>query len=172
MLLKMWLTGLHLLLRVDQRDLRRKIRCPFYQHFTCHFFVQKCYAQLFSNYSFTLLFFWRKNIGAKVARKMLVKLTTAFPAWARITVTVNHLLVVMNSSLNFVIYCKVRIHSIIHSVPRIVALITVHANMGARNYICVLAHAHTIFFTHLKQYFKVCALFFWNFYGWGLKSTN
>ena len=32
---------------------------------------------------------------------------SAFPAWARITVTTNHLLVVMNSSLNFVIYCKV-----------------------------------------------------------------
>lgn len=33
---------------------------------------------------------------------------SAFPAWARNTVTINHLLVVMNSSLNFVIYCKVR----------------------------------------------------------------
>jgi len=33
---------------------------------------------------------------------------SAFPAWARMTVTINHLLVVMNSSLNFVIYCKVR----------------------------------------------------------------
>ena len=32
---------------------------------------------------------------------------SAFPAWARNTVTINHLLVVMNSSLNFVIYCKV-----------------------------------------------------------------
>jgi hypothetical protein len=34
---------------------------------------------------------------------------SAFPAWARNTVTINHLLVVMNSSLNFVIYCKVSI---------------------------------------------------------------
>ena len=29
-----------------------------------------------------------------------------FPQWASNTVIVNHLLIVMNSSLNFVIYCK------------------------------------------------------------------
>ena len=31
---------------------------------------------------------------------------TAFPVWANTVVIVNHLLIVMNSSLNFVIYCK------------------------------------------------------------------
>ena len=31
---------------------------------------------------------------------------TAFPVWANTIVIVNHLLIVMNSSLNFVIYCK------------------------------------------------------------------
>jgi len=51
------------------------IRCP-YQHFMCAFFVQKCFAQLFSNYSFGFAIFWRKNIGAKAACKMLMKLTT------------------------------------------------------------------------------------------------
>jgi hypothetical protein len=39
---------------------------------------------------------------------------SAFPAWARNTVTINHLLVVMNSSLNFVIYCKVFYSSVIN----------------------------------------------------------
>ena len=28
-----------------------------------------------------------------------------FPAWARNMITVNHLLVVVNSSINFIIYC-------------------------------------------------------------------
>lgn len=31
---------------------------------------------------------------------------TPFPEWASNTVIVNHLLIVINSSLNFVIYCK------------------------------------------------------------------
>jgi len=35
------------------------------------FVERKSFAQLFSNYSF-----WQKNIGAKAAHKMLMKLTT------------------------------------------------------------------------------------------------
>ena len=31
---------------------------------------------------------------------------SAFPEWANHLLQVNHLLIVMNSSLNFVIYCK------------------------------------------------------------------
>jgi len=43
--------------------------CQFHQHFTCAFFVQKCFAQLFSNYSLALYFF-----GTKIsAQKLLVK---------------------------------------------------------------------------------------------------
>jgi len=37
-------------------------------------FVQKQIEQLFSSYIW-LCIFWRKNIGAKCARKMLMKLT-------------------------------------------------------------------------------------------------
>jgi len=50
-------------------------RCQFHQHFTLTFFVQKCFAQLYSYYSLVLGFFWRKDIGEKAARKMLMKLT-------------------------------------------------------------------------------------------------
>jgi len=39
------------------------------------FFVQKSFAQLFSNYSLASLFFGWKNIGAKAVCKMLMKLT-------------------------------------------------------------------------------------------------
>ncbi len=36
---------------------------------------QKCFLQLFSNYRFGFDIFCRKNIGAKAAHKMLMKLT-------------------------------------------------------------------------------------------------
>jgi len=36
------------------------------------FYILKCFAQLFYNYS---LAFWQNSIGAKAGRKMLVKLT-------------------------------------------------------------------------------------------------
>ncbi len=46
-----------------------------YQYFTWAFIIQKCFAQLFSNYIW-LCKFWQKNVGTKAARKMLMKLTT------------------------------------------------------------------------------------------------
>ncbi len=39
-------------------------------------FVLKCFAQLFSSYKFDFVMFWRKNISAKAAHKMLMKLAT------------------------------------------------------------------------------------------------
>jgi hypothetical protein len=45
----------------------------FHQHFTQAFFIPKCFAQL-SVVTFQLYNFWRKNIGAKCACKMLMKL--------------------------------------------------------------------------------------------------
>jgi len=47
----------------------------FHQHFTRKFFVQKCFAQLFSSIVLALQHFWRKNIPAKGLCKMLMKLT-------------------------------------------------------------------------------------------------
>ena len=50
-------------------------RCQFHQHFTAPF----SYKSLLSSFSVDKLrfdFFWRKDIGAKAARKTLVKLTT------------------------------------------------------------------------------------------------
>jgi len=52
---------------------RTAARCSFYQHITSSYFVQK--------YSFSLIksgfvIFCQKNISAKAAHKMLVKLTT------------------------------------------------------------------------------------------------
>ncbi len=44
-------------------------RCQFHQHFTRSFFVQKCFAKLFSNYSFALLPFSK----IMLAQKLLVK---------------------------------------------------------------------------------------------------
>jgi len=38
-------------------------------------FVRKCFSKLFSSYSLALYLFWQNNMGAKAARKMLVKLT-------------------------------------------------------------------------------------------------
>jgi len=55
-------------------ELCDQFRCQFYQQFTRTFFVRKCFAQLLSNYSLALNF-WQKNIGAKAAQKMLMKLT-------------------------------------------------------------------------------------------------
>jgi len=42
-------------------------RCQFHQHFMSNFFIQKCFAQLFSSYGFGFVIFWSKNIGAKAA---------------------------------------------------------------------------------------------------------
>ena len=47
----------------------------FHQHFTLAFFIQKCFAQLFSSYILAFYFVWHKNIGKNVVRKMLMKLT-------------------------------------------------------------------------------------------------
>jgi len=55
-------------------------RCQFYQHFTRHFFVGMCFAQLFSNYSLALWLFCWQNIGPNAARKMLMKLTIGLHA--------------------------------------------------------------------------------------------
>jgi len=46
----------------------------FNQHFICAFFGQKQIEQL-SVVTFQLLYFWRQNIGAQCACKMLMKFT-------------------------------------------------------------------------------------------------
>ncbi len=46
-----------------------------HQHFTRGFFVRKFCAQLFWTYILGFYFFWRKNICAKAALRMLVELT-------------------------------------------------------------------------------------------------
>jgi len=47
----------------------RGYRGQFHQHFTCTFFIRKCFRQLFSRHSLAL-----KNFGAKIsAQKLLVK---------------------------------------------------------------------------------------------------
>jgi len=56
--------------------IREKRSCSqFHQHFAINFFVQKCFAKLFSSYILALNFFWRKNLCTKVVLKMLMKLT-------------------------------------------------------------------------------------------------
>jgi hypothetical protein len=55
---------------VDEID----TRCQCHQ--LSSFFVWKCFAQVFSNYSLAFVIFWWNNISAKAAHKMLVKLTT------------------------------------------------------------------------------------------------
>jgi len=59
--------------------LLRSHRCQFHHHFTCAFFIWKCFVQLFS--SFVLASgkeFWKKKtiLYEKRVRKMLIKLTT------------------------------------------------------------------------------------------------
>jgi len=49
--------------------------CQFNQHFTCEFFVQKCFMQLFSNDVFAS-YFLCKNIGTKGEHKMLDDIDT------------------------------------------------------------------------------------------------
>jgi len=50
-------------------------RCQFHQHFTCTFFADILAPKKFKPKT-QLCNFWRKNIGATWARKMLMKLTT------------------------------------------------------------------------------------------------
>jgi hypothetical protein len=47
----------------------------FHQHFVRSFFIRKFRVQLFCTYILVQHFFCRKDIGAKAALKMLVKLT-------------------------------------------------------------------------------------------------
>jgi len=51
-------------------------RSLFHQHLTSSFFVEKCYAKLFSTYTLALQFFYQKEISIKAACEMLVKLAT------------------------------------------------------------------------------------------------
>jgi len=46
----------------------------FIKNLRAHFFVQKCFAQLFSSYRW-LCNFWQKDIGEKSAHKMLMKMS-------------------------------------------------------------------------------------------------
>jgi len=48
----------------------------FHQHFIRNFFIPKCFAELFYNNSLALKFL-TKDISAKAAYKLLVKLTTS-----------------------------------------------------------------------------------------------
>jgi len=66
-----------------ERKCRRKCaifttRSQFHQHLMCAFFVQKQIKQLFMD-AFQLLYFWRKIIGTKCTRKMLMKFTPNVP---------------------------------------------------------------------------------------------
>jgi len=65
-------------LHVEERE--RKNNSQVHQHFTSSFIMRKCFAQLFSTYSF-FLNFWPKNISSKAALKMLVKLTLRNIKW-------------------------------------------------------------------------------------------
>jgi len=51
-------------------------RCQFHHHFMSALCVQKCFMHLFSSHSLAFVIFWCKNIGAKAACKMLMKLTS------------------------------------------------------------------------------------------------
>ena len=53
---------------------REEARSQFHQHFTNSFFVQKSFEQLFLYLQVRFGFFWQKEIDAKAAHKMLVKL--------------------------------------------------------------------------------------------------
>ncbi len=48
-------------------------QCQFQQHFMNIFYVSKCFTKIFFTYTFALYFLW-KNISAKAAWKMLMKL--------------------------------------------------------------------------------------------------
>jgi len=50
--------------------------CQFHHHLMQTFVVRKCFSWLYSSSSLALNFFWQKNIGAKAALKLLMKLTT------------------------------------------------------------------------------------------------
>ncbi len=52
-----------------------QIRCQFPQHFTSRFFCKKVFWAAFFNLQFGFIIFWQKNIGTKVAHKMLMKST-------------------------------------------------------------------------------------------------
>ncbi len=50
-----------------------------HQHFTCAFFVQKCFTHAaFLQLQFGFVIFWLQNITAKVVCKMLIKLIIVF----------------------------------------------------------------------------------------------
>ena len=51
-------------------------RCQFHKYFTLDFFCTQVFCEAFLYLQFGFVFFWHKEIGAKAARKMLVKLTT------------------------------------------------------------------------------------------------
>ncbi len=54
----------------------KSIRCQFHQRFTCTFFVQKCFAQLFSSYMHvTKEKLPKRLLYKKGASKMLMKFT-------------------------------------------------------------------------------------------------
>ena len=75
-------------------------RCQFHQDFTSSFFVHKCFSQLLCAYIICFFFIsWRKEIGAKAACKLLVKLTTG------ITHKCCHLL--SSGSLQHTIYANI-----------------------------------------------------------------
>ncbi len=54
---------------------RSTFRCQFHQHLMRGVFVRKFWTKLFFYLDSRFILFWRKNIGAKAARNMLVKLT-------------------------------------------------------------------------------------------------
>ena len=60
----------------------RETMCQFHQHFMSSFFCTKVFWAAFLYLRLRFVFFWRKDIGAKAACKMLVKLTT----WANFTI--------------------------------------------------------------------------------------
>ena len=68
--------GFHSVKDLNHLDQHCTTLTQIHQHFTSSFFVRKYFMQLLCAYSLGLKFFWQKEIGAKAAHKMLVKLTT------------------------------------------------------------------------------------------------
>jgi hypothetical protein len=61
--------------QIDSCEKKVSSWAQFHQHFTRGFFVRKFRTKLFLYLDLRFVLFWCKNIGAKAAHNMLVKLT-------------------------------------------------------------------------------------------------
>ncbi len=74
----LWKVRCNILLNVFRNFIHIFSHSHFHVSISSTFFVRKCCVQLFSS-SLGFVIFWCKNIGAKGACKMLVKLTLGHP---------------------------------------------------------------------------------------------